>query len=346
MDALFLRQVWAGNDAMLQDLAQHGRPARRPARLAHRRGAPALLPDQQGPVGSARSQPAVRPRRAGQAGGGELLSRRARPRRTSRSGSTACRAPRRRPPPASSRPSAAATRASSPCPTASNTRASWRAPPSCCARRRSSPSNADAEEVPDRARRRVPHRTTTTRATSRGWSSTPPIEPTIGPYEVYEDEWFNAKAAFEAFITVRDEAESKKLQAFSEHLQELENNLPIDPKYRNPKLGALAPIRVVNVVFAAGDAQPRRPDRRLQPAQRRARRQGEGHQARDAQERAGREVQDGAAADLEDRAAGRRPGEDLVRRVLHAHPDARADARPRPAQHHRRRPRRRRSGRS
>jgi hypothetical protein len=79
------------------------------------------------------------------------------------------------------------------------------------------------------------------------------IEPTIGPYEVYEDEWFNAKAAFEAFITVRDEAESKKLQAFSGHLQELENNLPIDPKYRNPKLGASAPIRVVNEIFAAGD---------------------------------------------------------------------------------------------
>jgi len=79
------------------------------------------------------------------------------------------------------------------------------------------------------------------------------IEPTIGPYEVYEDEWFNFKAAFEAFITIRDDAESKKLQSFSAHLQELENALPIDPKYRNPQLGALAPIRVVNVVFTAGD---------------------------------------------------------------------------------------------
>jgi len=79
------------------------------------------------------------------------------------------------------------------------------------------------------------------------------IEPTIGPYEVYEDEWFNFKAAFEAFITVRDEAESKKLQSFSAHLQELENALPIDPSYRNPQLGSLAPIRVVNVVFTAGD---------------------------------------------------------------------------------------------
>jgi hypothetical protein len=80
------------------------------------------------------------------------------------------------------------------------------------------------------------------------------IEPTIGPYEVYEDEWFNYKAAFEAFITIRDDAETAKLARFGGELQEIENNLPIDPKFRNPKLGALAPIRVVNTVFSSGDA--------------------------------------------------------------------------------------------
>ena len=80
------------------------------------------------------------------------------------------------------------------------------------------------------------------------------IEPTIGPYEVYEDEWFNYKAAFEAFITVKDQTESAKLQKFAGALQDIENNLPIDPQYRNPKLGALAPIAVVNTVFSAGDA--------------------------------------------------------------------------------------------
>ncbi len=80
------------------------------------------------------------------------------------------------------------------------------------------------------------------------------IEPTIGPYEVYNDEWFNAKAAYEAYITVLDEGESAKLQKFAGVLQEIENHLPIDPKYRNPKLGALAPIVVVNEIFDAGDA--------------------------------------------------------------------------------------------
>jgi hypothetical protein len=80
------------------------------------------------------------------------------------------------------------------------------------------------------------------------------VEPTIGPYEVYEDGWFNYKAAFEAFVTIRDDVETAQLARFGAELQELEDNLPIDPAYRDPELGALAPIRVVNVVFTAGDA--------------------------------------------------------------------------------------------
>jgi hypothetical protein len=79
------------------------------------------------------------------------------------------------------------------------------------------------------------------------------IEPTIGPYETYEDTWFGYKAAFEAFITLRDDVETQKLNVFGGELQGLEDALPIDPKYRNPKIGAMAPMRVVNVVFSAGD---------------------------------------------------------------------------------------------
>jgi len=79
------------------------------------------------------------------------------------------------------------------------------------------------------------------------------IEPTVGPYEVYEDEWFNYKAAFEAFIALRDDAETAKLTRFGSELQDIENHLPIEPRYRNPKLGAMAPIRVVNSIFSAGD---------------------------------------------------------------------------------------------
>ncbi|MDT5270448.1 MAG: hypothetical protein QOH49_2634 [Acidobacteriota bacterium] len=80
-----------------------------------------------------------------------------------------------------------------------------------------------------------------------------PIDVTIGPYETYSDGLFGYKAAFESYVTLRDEAESAKLAKFSGLLQDLENNLPIDPRYRNPQLGAAAPIRVVNVVYSSGE---------------------------------------------------------------------------------------------
>lgn len=81
-----------------------------------------------------------------------------------------------------------------------------------------------------------------------------PLEITIGPYETYNDDIFGYKAAFEVYVNVRDDAETAKLRFFADHLQEVENNLPIDAQYRNPKLGASSPIRVVNEVFDAGDA--------------------------------------------------------------------------------------------
>ena len=80
-----------------------------------------------------------------------------------------------------------------------------------------------------------------------------PIDITIGPYETYNDELFGYKAGYESYVNVRDEQETAKLQFFGGHLQEIENNLPIDPKLRNPKLGGQAEIRVVNEIFSAGD---------------------------------------------------------------------------------------------
>ncbi len=80
-----------------------------------------------------------------------------------------------------------------------------------------------------------------------------PIDITIGPYETYNDELFGYKAAFEVYVNLRDDEETAKLSAFGAHLQEIEDNLPIDPQYRNPKLGAAAPIRVVDEILSAGD---------------------------------------------------------------------------------------------
>lgn len=81
-----------------------------------------------------------------------------------------------------------------------------------------------------------------------------PIDVTIGPYETYSDGLFGYKAAFEAYVNLRDDAETAKLAKFGTYLQELEDHLPIDARYRNPKIGASSPIRVVNEVYASGEA--------------------------------------------------------------------------------------------
>lgn len=80
-----------------------------------------------------------------------------------------------------------------------------------------------------------------------------PVDITIGPYETYNDELFGYKAAFEAYVSIRDQKETQKLDFFAKHMQELEDNLPLDAQYRNPKVGALAPMVVVNQVYGAGD---------------------------------------------------------------------------------------------
>jgi len=80
-----------------------------------------------------------------------------------------------------------------------------------------------------------------------------PVDVTIGPYETYNDELFGYKAAFEAYVNIRDQKETQKLNFFAQHMQELEDNLPLDAQYRNPKVGGLAPMVVVNEVYGAGD---------------------------------------------------------------------------------------------
>ncbi len=80
------------------------------------------------------------------------------------------------------------------------------------------------------------------------------IEVVIGPYEVYEDRIFNYKAAFESFVTIKDPVESAKLKKFASYLQDIENHLPIDDKYKNHSRGSESPIAVVNQVYAGGEA--------------------------------------------------------------------------------------------
>ncbi len=80
------------------------------------------------------------------------------------------------------------------------------------------------------------------------------VEITVGPYETYEDKLMNYKASFESFVTVSDPKASKALAKYKKYLPKMEKNLPVDDAVKT-KRGAQSPIRVVDLVFTAGDAR-------------------------------------------------------------------------------------------
>lgn len=81
------------------------------------------------------------------------------------------------------------------------------------------------------------------------------IDPTIGPYEVYEDRLLGYKAAFESFLTIRDPAESERLARLEGYMRDLESALPVADEHKNLDRAFVAPISVVTEVFAAGDTR-------------------------------------------------------------------------------------------
>lgn len=75
----------------------------------------------------------------------------------------------------------------------------------------------------------------------------------IGPIETYEDQLFGYKAAHEAYVLVKDMEWSKKLEKFVKYLPELQENLPVDPKYKTEKPGTDSDLNAYDVVYYAGD---------------------------------------------------------------------------------------------
>ena len=80
------------------------------------------------------------------------------------------------------------------------------------------------------------------------------VEPTIGPYETYDDDLLGLKASFESYVTVSDPGASAKLAKYKRLLPDMERNLPI-PEQAHGKRGGDSPIRVVDLVFSSGEAR-------------------------------------------------------------------------------------------
>lgn len=83
-----------------------------------------------------------------------------------------------------------------------------------------------------------------------------PIEVVIGPYEVYTDTLFGTKTAFEAFVTVQDPKESGALSHYKELLRDMEQNLPVEDRYKNFNRPFDSPILVADQVHGGGDNVP------------------------------------------------------------------------------------------
>jgi hypothetical protein len=83
-----------------------------------------------------------------------------------------------------------------------------------------------------------------------------PIEVAIGPYETYTDGLFGRKTAFEAFVTIRNPAESAKLDKYKSLLRDMEANLPVEDSFKNFKRGFESPISVVDQIHGGGDNVP------------------------------------------------------------------------------------------
>ncbi len=83
-----------------------------------------------------------------------------------------------------------------------------------------------------------------------------PIEVVIGPYEVYTDRLYGYKAAFEAFITLRNPEESAAVAGYKKYLRDMEAHLPVDESYKNFRRGFASPIAVTDQLHGGGDNVP------------------------------------------------------------------------------------------
>src|SRR3954469_18439715 len=83
-----------------------------------------------------------------------------------------------------------------------------------------------------------------------------PIEVVIGPYEVYSDNIYAQKTAFESYVTIADPKQSAALVRYKALLPDLERNLPVADRYKNANRPFTSPILVTEEVHAGGEARP------------------------------------------------------------------------------------------
>ena len=79
------------------------------------------------------------------------------------------------------------------------------------------------------------------------------IDFVVGPIENYEDALLGYKAAHEAFILIKDKEWSEKLKKYAAMLPDMQEALPVPPKYKKEVPGRNSDLGAYDVVYYAGD---------------------------------------------------------------------------------------------
>jgi hypothetical protein len=80
------------------------------------------------------------------------------------------------------------------------------------------------------------------------------IDFVVGPIESEEDRFINTKTAYEAFLLVKDKMESEKIEKYQQYIAELQNNLPLDEKYKKEIHGSSVAMGVYEAIYYSGYA--------------------------------------------------------------------------------------------
>ncbi|VAW47921.1 Nudix hydrolase 3 [hydrothermal vent metagenome] len=78
------------------------------------------------------------------------------------------------------------------------------------------------------------------------------IELVIGPIETYEDQLFGYKAAYEAYVLIKDLAWSEKLAKFAAFLPQLQTELPVDDAFKTETPGTDSDLNAYDAIYYAG----------------------------------------------------------------------------------------------
>ena len=79
------------------------------------------------------------------------------------------------------------------------------------------------------------------------------IDIVIGPIENYEDKLYGYKTAYECAVLVKDKEWSQKLEKFTAYLPMLQEQLPVDAKYKKEKPGTDSDLNAYDIIYSAGD---------------------------------------------------------------------------------------------